>query len=166
MCSKTTVMNIEIRKAAKEDMSQVLELINELAVFEKEPDAVLIAVEDLEKAGFSENPQFTCFIAEVNSEIVGMALIYFRFSTWVGKTVHLEDLVVKDKMRGKGVGEALYGKVMRYSQEQGVKRVNWVVLGWNEGAIRFYERSGANVMRDWWQVEMDETGIKNYIENS
>ena len=69
-------------------------------------------------------------------------------------------------MRGKGVGEKLYGKVMIYAQEQGVKRVNWVVLGWNEGAIRFYERSGANVMRDWWQVEMDETGIKNYIENS
>ncbi len=159
-------MNIEIRKAAKEDMSEVLELIKELAVFEKEPDAVLITVEDLQKAGFSENPQFNCFIAEVNSEIVGMALIYFRFSTWVGKTVHLEDLVVKDKMRGKGVGEALYGKVMTYAQEQGVKRVNWVVLGWNEGAIRFYERSGANVMKEWWQVEMDETGIKNYIENS
>lgn len=160
------VMEIKIRKADKEDMIQVLELINELAVFEKEPDAVKISVEELQEAGFSENPQFICFVAEEASEIVGMALIYFRFSTWVGKTVHLEDLVVKNKMRGKGVGEALYKKVMIYAQGQGVKRVNWVVLGWNEGAIRFYQRSGANVMKEWWQVEMDEKGIKNYSEST
>lgn len=159
-------MDIKIRKATREDMDQVLELINELAIFENEPDAVLITLTELQEAGFSENPQFTCFVAEVASKIVGMALIYFRFSTWVGKTVHLEDLVVKDKMRGKGVGEALYTRVMKYAQDQGVKRVNWVVLGWNEGAIRFYERSGANVMKEWWQVEMDEKGIKNYIENT
>ena len=166
LLSKTTVMDINIRKATKEDMVEVLELIKELAVFEKEPDAVLISLEELQKAGFSANPQFTCFVAEVASEIVGMALIYFRFSTWVGKTVHLEDLVVKDKMRGKGVGEALYRKVMEYAKNQNVRRVNWVVLGWNEGAIRFYERSGANVMKEWWQVEMNEMGIKNYIENT
>ena len=156
-------MEISIRIAASGDMVQVLELIKELAVFEKEPDAVLITVEDLQKAGFSDSPQFTCFVAEVNDQVVGMALIYFRFSTWVGRTIHLEDLVIKESMRGNGVGEALYTQVMRYANEQGVKRVNWVVLDWNKGAIKFYERSGANVMSSWWQVEMNEEGIKNYI---
>jgi GNAT superfamily N-acetyltransferase len=92
-----------------------------------------------------------------------MALIYFRFSTWVGQTVHLEDLVVKESMRGKGVGEALYSQVMRYAHERGVKRVNWMVIDWNKGAIKFYERSGANVMSSWWQVEMTEEGIQHYI---
>ena len=166
LCGKTFRRDIEIRNATIDDMFQVVELITELAIFEKEPKAVKITVEDLQNAGFSENPQFTCFVTEVALEIVGMALVYFRFSTWVGKTVHLEDLVVKEKMRGKGVGEALYTRVMKFAQDQGVKRVNWVVLGWNEGAIRFYERSGANVMQEWWQVEMDQNGIKNYLANT
>jgi ribosomal protein S18 acetylase RimI-like enzyme len=76
----------------------------------------------------------------------------------------LEDLVVKADMRGKGVGEALYGKVLQYGQSKGVKRVQWEVLGWNEGAIKFYERSGAMVLRDWHVVHMDEKGMKNYID--
>ena len=108
-------MDIQIRKAAKEDMPAVLDLIVELAVFEKEPDAVKISVNDLIDQGFGKQPQFTCFVAEVDNKIVGMALVYFRFSTWVGTTVHLEDLVVRESMRGKGVGDALYGQVMRFA---------------------------------------------------
>ncbi|MEL6812590.1 MAG: GNAT family N-acetyltransferase [Bacteroidota bacterium] len=154
-----------IREALAEDMPAVLELIRELAVYEKEPDAVKVTVKELQESGFGKEPMFTCFVAEVAKEIVGMALIYFRFSTWVGKTVHLEDLVVRESMRGKGVGEALYTQVMRYAKEHGVKRVNWVVLGWNKGAIKFYERSGAEVMEEWWQVEMDEEGMNNYLNN-
>ncbi|MCH9659922.1 MAG: GNAT family N-acetyltransferase [Bacteroidetes bacterium] len=157
-------MDIEIVKAKKEEMSSVLQLITELAVFEKEPNAVQISEEDLMDAGFGESPMFTCFVAKINKEIVGMALIYFRFSTWVGKTVHLEDLVVKEKMRGKGIGDALYKGVMQYAKDEGVKRVNWMVLGWNEGAIKFYRRTGAVVMDEWWQVEMDEAGIDRYLE--
>ncbi len=163
--SKTNLMKINIRKATKEDMPQVLELIVELAVFEKEPDAVEVTVEELQREGFGASPMFTCFIAEVDNEIVGMSLLYFRFSTWKGRTVHLEDLIVKEHMRGKGVGEALYTEVMRYAKSQGVKRVQWVVLDWNKGAVKFYERSGAKVLKDWQLVEMDEQGIKNYIEN-
>ncbi|MEM7087332.1 MAG: GNAT family N-acetyltransferase [Bacteroidota bacterium] len=158
-------MNTIIRKAKVEDMPSVLELIRELAVFEKEPvDVVEVTVEDLEQEGFGANPQFICFLAEVGAEIVGMALVYFRFSTWKGRTVHLEDLVVKDRYRGHGIGDLLYTKVMQYALEQGVKRVNWVVLGWNEGAIRFYERTGATVMNEWWQVEMEEKAIKTFLE--
>ncbi len=156
-------MDIQIRNANKADMPAVLELIVELAVFEKEPDAVKITVDDLWSQGFGEQPQFRCFVAEVDSEIVGMALVYFRFSTWVGRTVHLEDLVVKESMRGKGVGDALYRRVMQYAKDEGVNRVNWMVIGWNEGAIRFYERSGAEVMKEWWQVEMDKDGLNNYL---
>lgn len=158
-------MQIQIYKATQEDMPQVLELIKELAVFENEPDAVEVTVEDLIKEGFGDDPLFTCFVAEVNNEIVGMALVYFRFSTWKGRTVHLEDLVVKESMRGKNVGKALYSEVMKYGHEHGVKRIEWVVLDWNKPAIRFYENTGAKLHKEWYLVEMNELGIKNYIED-
>ena len=158
-------MEITIRKAEERDMKEVRDLIIELAVFEKEPDAVEVTTKDLQDAGFGKNPMFTCFVAEVAEKVVGMALVYFRFSTWKGKVVHLEDMVVREDMRGRGIGEALYSEVIKYGHTEGVKRIQWDVLGWNEGAIRFYERSGAKVLRDWHVVHMDEKGIKNYIEN-
>ncbi len=146
-------------------MPQVLELIKELAVFEKEPDAVEITVADLELEGFGENPLFTCFVAELDDEIVGAALVYYRFSTWKGRTLHLEDLIVKEAKRGQGIGEALYKKVMQFAFDQGLKRVAWDVLDWNTGAIRFYERSGANVLKTWRVVHMDEKGLRNYLNS-
>lgn len=145
-------------------MPKVLELIKELAIFENEPDAVEITVETLEREGFGENPLFTCFVAQKNDEIVGAALVYFRFSTWKGRMLHLEDLIVKESERGNGIGEALYSKVMQYAFERNLKRVAWDVLDWNQGAIRFYERSGAKLMTDWRVVHMDESGLRNYIE--
>lgn len=155
---------MQIREAIKEDMPQVLELIKELAIFENEPDAVEITKEVLEQEGFGENPLFTCFVAEKNDEIVGAALVYFRFSTWKGRMLHLEDLIVKESERGKGIGEALYSIVMQYAFDRGLKRVAWDVLDWNQGAIRFYERSGAKLMKDWRVVHMNESGLRNYIE--
>ena len=156
-------MELIIRDAEARDMPSVLQLIIELAVFEKEPDAVEVTTEELVEAGFGENKQFNCFVAEVEDEIVGMALVYFRFSTWKGRTLHLEDLVVKEKMRGKGVGSALYRKVMEYAHEEGVKRVNWVVLDWNTPAINFYKQTGATILSSWWQVEMEEPSLKEYL---
>ncbi|HNP66349.1 MAG TPA: GNAT family N-acetyltransferase [Aequorivita sp.] len=156
---------MKVRQAVNEDMPQVLELIKELAIFEKEPDAVEVTVQDLEREGFGENPIFTCFVAESDDEIVGAALIYFRFSTWKGRTLHLEDLIVKEAQRGKGIGEALYKQVMQFAYDRGLKRVAWDVLDWNKGAIRFYERSGANIVKDWRVVHMDEKGLKNYINS-
>ena len=134
-------------------------------MLEKEPDAVEVTVDDLLKEGFGEDPLFTCFIAKVENEIVGMALVYFRFSTWKGRTVHLEDLVVKESMRGKNVGKALYSEVMKYGHQNGVKRIEWAVLDWNKPAISFYENTGAILHKDWYLVEMNEQGIKNYIEH-
>lgn len=155
---------MKVREAIKSDMPQVLELIKELAIFEKEPDAVDVTVADLEHEGFGENPLFTCFVAQIDEEIVGVALVYFRFSTWKGRTLHLEDLIVKEEKRGKGIGEALYKQVMQFAYDRGLKRVAWDVLDWNTGAIRFYERSGANIVKDWRVVHMDEKGLKNFIE--
>ena len=158
-------MNFTIRNANKEDMPQVLELIKALARFEKEPDAVEITVTDLENDGFGSLPAFHCFVAEVHSKIEGIALIYNRYSTWKGKAIHLEDLIVSETMRGTGIGTKLLDEVIKYAYQLGVKRVNWEVLDWNEPAIAFYEKKGANVMRDWDVVQLNEDAIKQYIAN-
>ena len=152
-----------IRKATKNDMPSVLELIQELATFEKEPDAVVVTVDDLIRDGFSENPLFQCFIAEVDGEIIGMALFYYRYSTWKGKTIHLEDLIVKENKRGTGAGFALYKEIIKQGKAENVRRIEWNVLDWNTPAIDFYEKSGAKVLGDWRVVHMDENGIKNFI---
>lgn len=158
-------MDFTIRNAKKEDMPQVLGLIKALALFEKEPDAVEVTVEDLEDDGFGEQPAFQCFVAELNSKIEGIALIYNRYSTWKGKAIHLEDLIVSESERGTGIGTALLDEVIKYSYSLGVKRINWEVLDWNEPAIAFYEKKGANVMRDWDVVQLNEQAIENYIAN-
>lgn len=156
-------MMFTIRNAKKEDMPQVLHLIKELAIFEKEPDTVEVTVEDLEHDGFGAHPAFHCFVAEVHSKVEGIALIYNRYSTWKGKILHLEDLIVSKSMRGSGMGTALLDEVIKYGHSLGVKRINWEVLDWNEPAIAFYEKKGANVMRDWDVVQLNEFGIKNYM---
>jgi len=151
-----------IREARKEDMPQVLELIKELAAYENASNEVEIKVEDLEKEGFEEG-NFKCFVADVNGKLEGMALVYFRFSTWKGRTVHLEDLIVRESMRGTGLGGALYRRVVQYGHENGVRRVEWVVSEGNKNAIEFYENTGADIKRNWYTVHMDETGIRKNI---
>lgn len=155
---------MKIRKVQKQDMPKVLNLIQELAVFENEPDAVEISVEDLEKEGLGHHPLFYCFVAEVEAEIVGIALFYYRFSTWKGRSLHLEDLIVKKSERGKGIGEALYKRVMEFAFEKGIKRVAWEVLDWNKPAIRFYERTGATLMSEWRIVHFTQDEIRKYLE--
>lgn len=156
---------MNIRKGNQDDMQAVLGLIQELADFEKEPDAVLITVADLVRDGFGTTPLFQVFVAEVESEIVGIALYYYRYSTWKGKTIHLEDLVVKDKMRGTGLGYALYSEIIKQAKKDNVRRIDWNVLDWNTTAIQFYENSGAKVLDEWRVAQMDEAGINYFIEN-
>ena len=157
-------MKYNIRFAQQSDMPKVLELIKELAVFEKEPDAVIVTEKDLIEHGFGKNPLFTCFVAESEQEIVAIALIYFRFSTWKGKTVHLEDLIVKQEFRGQGLGTLLLDEVIKYGYSQGVQRICWEVLDWNTSAINFYEKQGAKILKDWYLAQLEGDAIKNYIE--
>ena len=157
---------MNIRKGTKEDMSAVLELIKELATFEKEPNAVVVTVSELERDGFGESPLFYTFIAEQNNEIVGMALYYYRYSTWKGRTIHLEDLIVKEKMRGSGLGFELYSAVIAQGKNDGVRRMEWNVLDWNTPAIEFYEKTGAKVLKDWLVAQMDENGIAVFLEKN
>lgn len=156
-------MDFSIREAVKNDMSRVHELITELAIFEKEPNAVKITTEDLITFGFGNDPKFQCFVAEADGEIEGIALVYTRFSTWKGLVLHLEDLIVSQHKRGHGLGTMLLDRVVTYAEGLGVKRVSWEVLDWNEPAITFYEKKGADVKRDWDVVHLNEEGIKNYL---
>src|SRR5690606_20465950 len=162
---------MKIRKGEKHDMPAVLQLINELAIFEKEPDAVEITVDDLLRDGFSENPLFYTFVAEIDGDpsdsgqtkhIAGMALYYYRYSTWKGKTIHLEDLVVREEMRGKGIGFALYSEIIKQGKADGVRRIEWNVLDWNTPAIEFYKKTGAKILDDWLVAQMDEKGIAGF----
>ena len=161
---------MNIRKGEPKDMTAVLGLIKELAEFEKEPDAVLVTEADLIRDGFGNNPLFQVLVAEIEidsiqREIVGIALYYYRFSTWKGKTIHLEDLVVKESMRGTGLGYALYSEIIKQGLKDKVRRVEWNVLNWNTPAIEFYKKSGAKILDDWMVVQMDEEGINNFVEN-
>lgn len=153
-----------IREATEQDMPRVLELINALAQFEKEPDAVEITVENLIEDGFGSHQKFKCFVTEVDHRVEGLALVYPRYSTWKGSVLHLEDLIVSQSHRGKGLGTQLLNKVVSYGQSLGVKRISWEVLDWNTPAIDFYEKKGAHVMRDWDVVQLNEKGIENYLK--
>jgi GNAT superfamily N-acetyltransferase len=154
---------MHIREGEKKDMKAVLELIQELATFEKEPYAVEVTISDLERDGFGKNPLFYTFVAEVDDEIVGIALYYYRYSTWKGKTIHLEDLIVKEKMRGSGIGFALYSEIIAQGKRDNVRRIEWAVLDWNTPAIDFYKKSGAKVLDDWRLAQMDEKGINKFL---
>ena len=156
-------MDFLIREAKETDLKQILNLIVELAVYEKSPDAVEVTVEDLKISGFGKIPDFLCFVADIDAKIVGIALTYTRFSTWKGRVLHLEDLIVSKNMRGRGIGSALLDKVVLHAANLEVKRVCWEVLDWNANAIDFYKAKGADVKRDWDVVHLDERGIKNYL---
>ena len=152
------------RLATKQDMPRVLELINELAIFEKEPDAVEITLNDLERDGFGNQPKFTCFVIEVNSIIEGLALVYKRYSTWKGVVLHLEDLIVSQEMRGKGLGTVLLDQVVKYGNKLGVKRISWEVLDWNQGAIDFYKYTGAVVYDEWRVAHMTYENLGKFTQ--
>lgn len=156
-------MKYSIRDAQASDMVQVHKLIKELAVFEKEADAVEVTADDLIRDGFEGNKLFHCYVTEVEGNVVGMALLYPRYSTWKGPIIHLEDLIITEPMRGSGLGAALLTKVVEHGQQLGVKRISWEVLDWNDPAIAFYESKGANVLRDWNVVHLDEKGIQKFL---
>ena len=158
-------MEYLIRSARKDDMGRVLELIKELAFFEKEPEAVEVRESDLIRDGFGEQKLFHCFVAEVDGVVDGMALVYPRYSTWKGAAIHLEDLIITESSRGIGLGTALLDEVVKYGYNLGVKRISWEVLDWNHPAIKFYESKGAKILQGWDVVHLDERGIEQYVDS-
>lgn len=155
-------MEYLIRPAQAQDVPAMLDLIKELAAFEKEPDAVKVDQETLHKHGFGPDPLYKCFVAEHQGKVIGMALVYFKFSTWNGKALYLEDLVVTQTMRGKGIGEALLNQVVAYGKANDVNRIGWVVLDWNQGAIKFYKAKGATIYTNWNIAQLDREAIENF----
>lgn len=159
-------MDFTIRLGVAEDMQSVHSLITELAVFEKEPDAVEITVEDLINDGFSNNPKFKIFVAEQDNTIIGIALFYERYSTWKGKTIHLEDLIVTKSKQKIGAGKALYSAVLKYAYDNNFNRVAWEVIDWNTNAIEFYKSTGATYLNDWSVVQMNKENLAKFIQNN
>ncbi|MGX1024392.1 GNAT family N-acetyltransferase [Flavobacterium sp. CS20] len=156
-------MNFKIRFAKPEDVKSVMQLIHELAVYENEPDAVEIDENYVLKYGFGKHKAFDCLVAESeDDEILGMALFYNRFSTWKGLSIHLEDLIVKQKHRKKGIGKALFEALIKHAKTENINRLEWVVLDWNIDAIKFYESYGAKVFQEWRTVQMDKETIQNF----
>ncbi len=145
-----TTLNMKVRKGVKNDLPRVLELIQELAEFEKAPDEVDNTVAAMEADGFGENPIFEFYVAEDESGIPGMALYYYRYSKWKGRRMYLEDLIVTHNARGKGIGQALFDAVMAEGLKQNCTGMVWQVLDWNEPAIKFYkEKYGAALDSEW-----------------
>ena len=159
-------MDFIVRQGEEKDMHSVLDLITELAVFEKEPDAVDISVTDLINDGFSENPKFKIFEAEQENQIIGIALFYERYSTWKGRTIHLEDLIVTKKKQKIGAGKALYTAVLKYAYDHDYNRVAWEVIDWNSNAIDFYKSTGATYLNDWSVVQMNKENLAKFIQNN
>ncbi len=144
-------MEIKVRKAKREDLGTILKLVVELAVFEKEPEAVTATIGDYEKAW--DSGLIDCIVATDDEKIVGTALFYDTFSTWKGKMLYLEDFVVNENYRSKGIGKMIYDRLFAEAEERGSILVKWQVLDWNEGAVRFYEREGATIEKEWWNVK-------------
>ena len=159
-------MDFKVRLGQKEDMQVVFNLITELAVFEKEPDAVEITVTDLVRDGFSETPKFKVFVAEQEHNIIGIALFYERFSTWKGRTIHLEDLIVTKSKQKIGAGKALYTAVLKHAYDNNFNRVAWEVIDWNTNAIDFYKSTGATYLNDWSVVQMNKENLAKFIQNN
>ncbi len=159
-------MGIKIRKAVKSDVKSIMNLIQALADFENESDAVEITEEELLRDGFKENALFDVLLAEVADKVVGMAFYYFRYSTWKGKSIHLEDLIVFEEYRKQKVGTALYTAFLEEAKKEEVRRVEWAVLDWNTPARDFYKSSGATILSEWEVVQMDRQAVLNYLKKA
>lgn len=156
-------MAITIRKALEKDVKSMHKLIKELTIFEKAGDQVSITPEDLLRDGFRSNPaKYQAIVADKDGELIGMALYYFRYSTWKGSTLYLEDLIVTERFRRKGIGKALFEHVIYLSKKWEVARLEWQVLEWNHPAISFYDSINTNFDEEWVNCKLDKDQLDNY----
>lgn len=154
---------MKIRPGRKSDLPIILNLIKELAHYEKSLDKVLITLEDLEKDGFGKNPLYWILVAEIENKIVGMAFYYIRYSTWSGKILYLEDFIVKDAFRRKGVGSLLFEECIRVTKKINANGMVWQVLNWNTPAISFYKKYNAELKNDWTNGRLYKEQINTLI---
>ena len=142
-------MEIKIRKAVRKDCARMMELIQELATYEKAPDEVTVTLSHFEESGFGQNPVWWAFVAEVSGVVVGMALYYVRYSTWKGQRMYLEDILVTEEMRGKKIGSLLFNALIEEAKDKKFMGMKWQVLDWNEPAINFYKKYNASFDPEW-----------------
>lgn len=146
---------MQIRRAEKTDCPRLLELIQELALYERAPQEVTVTLEHFEESGFGQQPIWWAFVAEEAGFIHGFALYYIRYSTWKGQTLYLEDILVTEASRGKGIGKLLFDQLIEEARERNFKRIVWQVLEWNEPAIHFYKKYDAKFDPEWWNGSLD-----------
>lgn len=145
-------MNYKIRKGKTEDINDLFSLVQELADFEKAPEEVITSVDEYVRE--YEDGLFDFYVASKDGEIAGIALYYMTFSTWKGKMLYLEDFVVRQNMRGRGIGKALFDAVIEEAKRLDCASMKWQVLDWNETAVRFYEQYDASIEKDWWNGKL------------
>jgi GNAT superfamily N-acetyltransferase len=158
------MQKINIREGRKEDLPQVLELIKELAEFERAPHEVTNTLERLQEDGFGPHPVYGFFVAESADRIIGLSLYYWRYSTWKGKRLYLEDIIVTESQRGKGAGKLLFDRTMQKALEEKCTGLMWQVLEWNEPAIDFYKKYGSKLDGEWVNCNLEAEQIKRLLK--
>ena len=148
-------MSFSIRPSTPHDVTAMMQLIEELALFEKAPNEVVATADTLLTCGFGEHPLFVAWVAEYNNEIVGLALCYIRYSTWKGPVLYLEDLIVTESHRGQGIGKSLFETCIEYAKSKKYRKMVWQVLDWNTPAIDFYKGYGADLDPEWLNASLD-----------
>ena len=148
-------MNQQIRKARKGDCPAMMNLIRELALFEKAPEQVTVSLEHFQESGFGQNPVWWALVAETDNKIVGMALYYIRYSTWKGQRMYLEDIIVSEAYRSLGFGKLLMDALITEAKEKQFNGMLWQVLDWNDNAIEFYKKYNADFDGEWINVSLD-----------
>lgn len=154
--------HISIRKGTKPDLPQTLQLIKELARYENAPDEVTVTVEILERDGFGEYPTFNFFVAETGGTIVGIALYYTKYSTWKGKCIFLEDIIVTEKFRNQGIGKKLFDAIALVAKAVNAERLEWQVLEWNVPAIEFYKKLNSHFDKEWINCKLTKQQLIMY----
>jgi GNAT superfamily N-acetyltransferase len=153
---------INIRKGRSADVPAVYALIKELALYEKAPEQVTLTLEQLEEDGFGPNPIYGLFVAEKAGKIIGIALYYEKYSTWQGRCIYLEDIVVTESERGNGIGHQLFQAVIGVAKERNSARMEWQVLDWNEPAINFYKKYNANLDGEWYNGKLTRKQLQDF----
>jgi GNAT superfamily N-acetyltransferase len=154
---------MNIRNGKKEDLPRALELVKELAEFERAGEQVVNTVEMMEVDGFGPNPVFGFFVAEVDARIIGLSLYYWRYSTWKGKRLYLEDLIIAESERGKGYGKKLFDHTLKYAYDTGCSGMTWQVLDWNQPAIDFYKQYGSDISSEWLNCTLERSQIEKLL---